>query len=101
MSQFNEYVTKPQEIHEHETMLIDLSHVMGTAQGRGVLKYLIKHFGVGDLPAPGLPEDIAKEYIGWLRAGQSIFEIAAQADSAKASMILAEIIKEKNSVTIS
>lgn len=58
----------------------------------------MKHFAVGELPEIGLPDDIKAEYIGFLRAGQSLFEIVSQADSMAAGLILAQIQKEKFNV---
>lgn len=76
-------------------MLLDLSHVLSTPQGQNFIKYLMKHFTVGELPAINIPDKLRDEYIGFLRAGQSLFEIVSQADTIKAGLILAQIQKEK------
>ena len=91
----NPYDNKSSELLEHETMVQNLSLVLNTDFGRGFIKYLLKHFGFGDLPAINSPENLRDEYIGFLRAGQSLFEIVSQADAIKAGLILAEIYKEK------
>lgn len=92
---FNPYTDKHQEIKEHETMLLDLGLILSTPQGQNFIKYLLKNFGVGDLPEINMPDKLRDDYIGFLRAGQSIFEIVSQADTIKAGLILAQIQKEK------
>lgn len=92
---FNPYKEVYAEITEHEVMLQDLSLVLATPPGQNLIKYLMKHFGVGELPEINIPTNLRDEYIGFLRAGQSIFEICAQADNIKAGLILAQIQKEK------
>lgn len=93
--EFNQYKEIQQGLNEHEAMLQDLGLILATPPGQNFIKYLLKHFGVGDLPAINIPANLRDEYIGFLRAGQSIFEIASQADSLKAGLILAQIQKEK------
>lgn len=92
---FNPYTDKHHEIKEHETMLLDLGLILSTPHGQNFIKYLLKHFGVGDLPEINMPDKLRDDYIGFLRAGQSIFEIVSQADTIKAGLILAQIQKEK------
>lgn len=93
--EFNPFREVQTEALEHENMLLDLSHILSTPQGQNFIKYLLKHFGVGDLPAVNIPPNIRDEYLGFLRAGQSVFEIVSQADDIKAGLILAKIQKEK------
>jgi hypothetical protein len=93
--EFNPYKEVQAEMKEHETMLLDLGLVLSTPQGQNFAKYLMKHFGVGELPAINIPDKLRDEYIGFLRAGQSIFEIVSQADNIKAGLLLAQIQKEK------
>lgn len=95
--QFNPFLPPetPLEIREHQQMLMDLSLVLKTEAGKNLIKYFFKSFGVTELPPRGLPNDLKDEYLGFLRAGQSIFEIVSQADTIKAGLILAEIQKEK------
>ena len=97
---FNPYSEKLYELREHESMLLDLSAVLSTPQGQNFVKYLLKSFGVGDLPAIDSPVNLRDEYLGFLRAGQSIFEIVSQADNIKAGLILAQIQKEKMDAAI-
>lgn len=76
-------------------MLLDLSLILSTPHGQNFIKYLLKSFAVGDLPAINISDKLRDEYIGFLRAGQSVFEIVSQADNIKAGLILAQIQKEK------
>lgn len=96
--EFNPFKEVQSEMKEHETMLLDLSHIMATPQGQNFVKYMFKHFGVGELPAINIPDKLRDEYIGFLRAGQSIFEVVSQADSNRAGLILAQIKKEQYDV---
>lgn len=93
--QFNPYVDVHKELLEHESMLQDLGHVLKSEQGQAVFKYLMKHFGVGELPDINIPTNLRDEYIGFLRAGKGIFDIVSQADTIKAGLLLAQIQKEK------
>jgi len=86
------------DVLEHETMLLDLGHILSTTQGQNFIKYLFKHLGVGDLPDLNIPDKLRDDYLGFLRAGQSIFEIVSQADNIKAGLILAQIKKEQYDV---
>lgn len=92
---FNPYTQKTEILNEHDQMLQDLGLVLTTPHGQNFIKYLMKHFSVADLPPIGLPDEVRQEYIGFLRAGQSLFEIVSQADTNKAGLILAQIQKEK------
>lgn len=98
--EFNPYREKDYEIKEHASMLMDLSLVLSTPQGQSVFKYLLKSFGVGELPDINIPTNLRDEYIGFLRAGQSVFEIMSQADNIKSGLILAQIQKEKYDVAM-
>ena len=92
---FNPYKEVQEQLNEHEQMLQDLCTVLNTPPGQNFVKYLIKSFGVGELPGINIPDKLRDEYIGFLRAGQSVFEIVSQADTIKAGLILAQIQKEK------
>ena len=93
--EFNPYKEVVSQISEHEHMLQDLSLILASAQGQNFIKYLMKHFGVAELPEINIPDKLRDEYIGFLRAGQALFEIVSQADNIKAGLILAQIQKDK------
>ncbi len=79
-------------------MLANLKSILAKSEGRAFGKYLLKHFGVGEYPAPGIDKDLLLEIMGFNRAGESIFSIMAQADSITTGQILAEIQREKYNV---
>lgn len=91
----NPYNESKNDKIEHELMLGDLRAVIATNHGRRFIKYLFKHFSVGEVPPIGLDSDLTRDMMGFLRAGTSIFDCVAQADSIQAGLILAEVQKEK------
>lgn len=91
----NPYSNIEHGLNGHAQMLQDLSLVLSTPQGQNLFKYLLKELEFGELPAPAVPQNLRDEYIGFLRAGQLIFEYVSQADNMRAGMILAQIQKEK------
>lgn len=80
---------------EHRNMLLDIQAVLATKQGRSFIKYLLRSFEVGELPQIGLSGDFLMDRLGFLRAGNSIFKIVAEADPAMAGTLLGQIEKEK------
>lgn len=92
---FNPYTVKNHSDIEHDMMLSNIKILIKQPTGRAFIKYLLKHFGVGELPPLNIDESFRQDMIGFLRAGESIFNICAQADSIETGLILAEIKKEK------
>ena len=83
-----------EEAIEHRDILLDVRAVLTTVSGRNFFKYLFKYFEVGELPPIGLPEEFIREKLGLLRAGQSVFELASEANAEMAGSLLAQ--KEKD-----
>lgn len=81
---------------EHRDMLLHLRAVLATASGQHLIKYLFRNFEVGGVPELGLEGAFLMDRIGFLRAGQSIFRIVAEANADIAGHILAEIEKERH-----
>jgi hypothetical protein len=79
-------------------MLMNLKTVLDTQSGTELFKYLFKHFMVTETVPIGLPDEVKNDWLGYIRAGQSLFSIVAQADAFKAGNIIAETTKEKYSV---
>lgn len=92
---FNPYQTDKLEQIEHEAALRDITLVLSTGPGRNLMKYLFKSFCVGEMPDAYLDERLRSELIGFMRAGNSLFQLAAEADANTSAMILAEINREK------
>lgn len=84
------------EALEHREVLLDVQAVLATKSGRNFIKYLFKHLGVAELPELGLTGDILMDKLGFLRAGNSIFKLVAEANSEAAGLILAENERWKN-----
>lgn len=82
------------EQHEHEQVLLAIRSIIQTPHGRRLFTYLYKNFNVGELPE-GLEGNQLFEYLGFLRAGQSIFKITSEADSEISAQILAQLERKK------
>lgn len=80
---------------EHQNLLVDIQNVLTTKSGKNLFRYLLNSLDVGGLPEQGLPENMMREYLGFLRAGQSIYRILAQASPDAAATLLASIEKER------
>jgi hypothetical protein len=83
------------EAIEHRDVLLAIRAVLATVSGRVLFKYLFKHFGVTELPQIGLDERILSENLGFLRAGNSIFKLVAEANAEVAGELLATIEKDR------
>ena len=97
--QFNPFDSKESSQKEHEAMLSNLRSILKTTDGKLFAKYLMKHFGVGEYPQPGIEKDLLLEVMGFNRAGESIFSILSQADANTTGQLLAEIQREKYNAT--
>lgn len=95
---FNPYDSSKADQIEHDRVVHDLQSLMSHPTGKSFIKYLFKNFGVGEYPAVGLTGEVLHDYMGYLRAGQSIFDLASQADPVIAAALLAELQKEKYNV---
>lgn len=80
---------------EHRNAILDIQAVIGTENGRRFFKYLFKSLDVGEVPVFGLTDEFLHDRLGFLRAGNSIWKIACEANCVIAGKILAEIEKEK------
>jgi len=83
---------------EHRNVIIAIQEVLATPKGRGFIKYLFREFEVGELPSVGVSGDLLMDRLGFLRAGNSVFKIVAEANAEQAGQILAQIEKEKHEV---
>jgi hypothetical protein len=84
------------QAQEDKAALSALSVLIKNPDARIVIKYILKSLEVGTLPPQGLSGEILHDYLGFLRAGKSIWEMVSQADHVVAGLILAEIQKEKH-----
>src|SRR5690554_2457325 len=84
-----------QEKIEHRDVLLAIGAILKTKEGLQLFKYLFKSLDVSNLPEPGLADRHLHEYLGFLRAGNSIYKLACEADFEIAASILAKLEKER------
>jgi len=97
--QFNPYQNADNTSQkEHEMMLSNLKTLLSRSEGKAFIKYLFKHFGIAEVPPIGMDISLLHDMLGFSRAGESLFSIAAQADPTTTGIIMAEIQKEKYNV---
>lgn len=80
---------------EHKDALINLRAILSTRPGQDFFRYLFKSFDVGELPEIGLTGEFLSDKLGFLRAGNSLFKLATEADLITAARLLAEVEKER------
>lgn len=85
---------------EHREVLQSIQSILITKPGRDFIKYLFKSFEVGELPAVGIEGSFLMDRLGFLRAGNSVFKIVAEANAEQAGQIIAQIEKEKHAYEI-
>jgi len=86
---------------EHRQIVLDIQTILASKSGKSFIKYLFESFEVGILPERGLPQDILMDYLGFLRAGNQIFKIVAEANPEIAGTLLGQIEKERHAQAIS
>lgn len=84
------------EAIEHRNVLEDLRAILATNSGKRFFKYLFKHLEVAEVPPLGLEGNLLMDKLGYLRAGNSIFALAAEADSQIVGQLLAQKEKERH-----
>ncbi len=83
------------EAIEHRDVLLNIRAILAIPAGKDFFKYLFKSFDVTELPEFGLEGMILAERIGFLRAGNSIFKLVAEADASIAGNLLAQNEKDR------
>lgn len=83
------------EAIEHRDCLLDVRAILATTSGRNFFKYLFKHLEVNELPEIGLEGNFLMDKLGFLRAGNSIFKLIAEADAQVAANLLAQNEKDR------
>lgn len=97
--QFNPYETgQEQSQKEFDTMIASLKLLLNKPEGKVFIKFLLKHLGVSSVPPVGLDADLLRDWIGFSRAGESIFSLVSIAEPTITGILLAEIQKEKYNV---
>ena len=80
---------------EHRDVLLAIRAILATASGPVLFRYLFKHFEVAQLPEVGMEGTILADKLGFLRAGNSIFQLVAEASPEVAAQLLAHNEKER------
>lgn len=81
---------------EERDVLLAIAALIKTPEGKKLFRYLFKNLEVLNLPDKGMNEHILHEYLGFLRAGNSIYKLACRAASETASDIMAKIERERH-----
>lgn len=85
----------PREQAEYLQVLKDLRVVLGSPEGRSVMRYLIKAYGVAEKPQIFPDDKQTYKYMGVQEAGVGIFELITAADPTISADLLARVFKEK------
>lgn len=80
---------------EHRDALLNIRAILATPAGRGFFKYLFTALEVNELPPLGFDSALLMDKLGFLRAGNSIFKLVAEADAQTAADLLAQNEKER------
>lgn len=80
---------------EHQNTLLALASILKTKEGQQIVKYLYKSFEVGNLPDRSFEGSVLHEYLGFLRAGNSIFKLVSEADFEVSAQLLSKIERER------
>lgn len=83
------------EYLERRDAVLDIGVLLNSAEGQRFFKYLFKTLDVLCDPPIGMEGKPLHEYLGHLRAGNSIYKLACEADPAKAAIILAQLERER------
>jgi hypothetical protein len=80
---------------EHRDVLLAIGAIIKTPEGIKLFSYLFKNLDVLELPLQGLEGNVLYEYLGFLRAGNSIYKLACEADFNIAASILSKLERER------
>jgi hypothetical protein len=93
IEKYNERKEREEQL-EHRDVLLAIASILKSKEGRQLFKYLFKTLDVTGLPEPGMEAQSLHEYLGFLRAGNSIYKLVCEADSEIAANILSKISRE-------
>jgi len=80
---------------EHRDVLLAIGVLLKMKEGKQFFKYLMKSLDVGTVPEEGLEGFPLHNYLGFLRAGNSIYKLICEADFEEAALLLSKIEREK------
>lgn len=92
-------MTKEEQIrreqYEYQQVLNALQVLLATRHGKIVIKHLFDSFSVGTAAPVGLEDRPLLEYVAYLRAGTSIYELCLKASPELTGQLIAEMMREK------
>lgn len=97
MSAYEKYLEKKehQEHLEHRDVLLAIGVLLKQKEGKQFFRYLFKNLDVACVPDEGLEGNMLHNYLGFLRAGNSIYKLVCEADFEEAALLLSEIERKK------
>jgi hypothetical protein len=84
-----------QEALEHRDVLLAIAAIIKQPEGLKLFRYLFKYFNVAELPDQSMTGNLLHEYLGFLRAGNSIYKLVCEADAMIAASVLSKLEREK------
>lgn len=80
---------------EHRDATLAIASIIKTPEGKALFKYLFTTLEITKLPDENLEGNMLYENLGFLRAGNSIYKLACQADFESAASILSKLERER------
>lgn len=80
---------------EERDALLSVAAVMKTKEGEKFFRYIFKSFEVLNLPPKEMKGEELIEYLGFLRAGESIYKLACQADFERTAVMMSKLERER------
>jgi len=84
------------EAIEHRDVLIAIKEIGKSVHGKIFIGYLFRQLEVTEVSPLGLTGDILMDKLGFLRAGNAIFKLVAEADPKLAGDLIAENERNRN-----
>lgn len=83
------------EYIEHKDALLAIRELLKSKEGVELFRYLFKSLEVATVPEMGMDDRNLHDYLGFLRAGNSIYKLACEANAEVAASILTKLEREK------
>lgn len=80
---------------EHRDVVLAIGVLLKSKDGCQLFKYLFKTLEIACVPEQGLKGEDLHEYLGHLRAGNSIYKLVCEADPEIAGSILSKIERDR------
>lgn len=94
MEKYEEELSR-QEALEHQNVLMAIRGLLKQQEGLTLFKYLFKNLDVTKLPERGMTGEDLQDYLGFLRAGNSIYKLACEADADIAASMLSDLERKR------